>query len=179
MIALVALLAGTLFAQDITGTWQGSLQDLRVVIKISQADNQSLTALIYFIDHQGEQPDTASAITQQGANIKMTVATEGYEFKLSTDGNSLAGTWTRGAESLPLNLARATPATAWPIPHRVEAPPSEFKARRAELTKRFPDGIVLLHARAELFRWDSWVFREDAPFTISSVAEIILTRSWL
>jgi uncharacterized protein (TIGR03435 family) len=42
-----------------------------------------------------------------------------YEGKLSGDGNSIAGTWTQGAQ-LPLNLARATPETAWAIP---EPPP--------------------------------------------------------
>ena len=42
--------------------------------------------------------------------------------------------------------------------------PAEFKARRAELIRRFPDGIVLLHARADWLRWDSWAFREDPSF---------------
>ena len=42
-----------------------------------------------------------------------------YEGKLSGDGNSIAGTWTQGAP-LALNLARATPETAWAIP---EPPP--------------------------------------------------------
>jgi uncharacterized protein (TIGR03435 family) len=42
-----------------------------------------------------------------------------YEGKLSGDGNSIAGTWTQGA-ALALNLARATPETAWAIP---EPPP--------------------------------------------------------
>jgi uncharacterized protein (TIGR03435 family) len=42
-----------------------------------------------------------------------------YEGKLSGDGNSIEGTWTQGA-SLALNLARATPDTAWAIP---EPPP--------------------------------------------------------
>jgi uncharacterized protein (TIGR03435 family) len=42
-----------------------------------------------------------------------------YEGKLNADGNLIAGTFTQGAQ-LPLNLARATPETAWAIP---EAPP--------------------------------------------------------
>jgi Xaa-Pro aminopeptidase len=165
MIALAALLAGTLCAQDITGTWQGSVGDLRIVIKISPADNQHLTAVLYSID-QGGQPITASAITQQAATIKITVASIKvvYEGKLSTDGNSLAGTETYHGVPFPLNLARATPATAWQFPHQVDLAPSEFKARRAELAKRFPDGIVLLHARADSFPWDSFAFREDPSF---------------
>ena len=163
MIALAALLACTLFAQDIPGTWQGSLGDVRIVIKISRADDQSLMALLYWID-QGGQPITASAITQQGSTIKMTVEAGVYQGKLGANGNSLAGTWTERALSFPFNLERVTPKTAWPIPNRVDVAPSEFKARRAELMKRFPDGIVLLHARAESFRWDSWAFHEDPSF---------------
>jgi uncharacterized protein (TIGR03435 family) len=42
-----------------------------------------------------------------------------YEGKLSSDGNTITGTWTQGAP-LPLNLERATPATEWTIP---EPPP--------------------------------------------------------
>jgi len=42
--------------------------------------------------------------------------------------------------------------------------PAEFKARRAELIRRFPDGIVLLHARADWLQWNSWAFREDPSF---------------
>jgi hypothetical protein len=48
--------------------------------------------------------------------------------------------------------------------HAAEISPSEFKARRAELTRRFPDGIVLLHARADFYGWDAFTFREDRSF---------------
>jgi len=122
-IALAALPVSALQAQNITGTWQGTLeagpQKLRIVIKIS-LDDDKLKAVNYSID-QGGQPIPASAITRDGSTIKMTVAALGgsYEGKLSGDGNSIAGTWTQGAP-LPLTLVRATPETAWTIP---EPPP--------------------------------------------------------
>ena len=52
--------APAIFAQNIVGTWQGSLQPpqgkpLRIVIKISRADDESLKAVMYSID-QGGQP---------------------------------------------------------------------------------------------------------------------------
>jgi uncharacterized protein (TIGR03435 family) len=127
ILALAALSGGALFAQNITGTWQGTLkagpQELRIVIKVS-LDNDKLKAVTYSID-QGGQPIPVSAITKDGSAIKMTVAAinGSYEGKLSADGNSITGTWTQGAPS-PLNLTRATPETAWTIPE--PPPPPKF-----------------------------------------------------
>jgi uncharacterized protein (TIGR03435 family) len=123
MIALAALSVSALHAQNIAGTWQGTLkvgpQDVRTVFKISLEDDK-LKAVLYVIDQSG-QPITASAITRDGSTIKMTVAAIGgsYEGKLSADGNSIAGTWTVGMP-YSLSLVRATPETAWTIP---EPPP--------------------------------------------------------
>jgi uncharacterized protein (TIGR03435 family) len=125
MLWVIALAAwpGGLFAQNVTGTWQGTLKpgarDLRTVMKISLEDDK-LKAVLYSID-QGGQPVPASAIAQNGSTVKMTFAAIGgdYEGKISGDGNSITGTWTQGAP-LPLNLTRATAETAWAIP---EPPP--------------------------------------------------------
>jgi bla regulator protein blaR1 len=129
MIALAALPGGALMAQNMTGTWQGALKagppgqtrELRIVIKISRADDESLKAAMYSID-QGGRPINANAVTQRGSDLKISVVAIGgtYEGKLSSDGNSIAGTWTQGPGALPLNLTRATPQTAWAIP---EPPP--------------------------------------------------------
>ncbi len=134
MVALAALPGGTLLAQNVTGTWQGSLkgpqESLRVVIKISRADNGSLKAVLYSID-QGGQPIIASTMTQEGSMVKMTVTGitgigGNYEGNLSADGNSIVGSWTQGDSPAPLNLTRATPETAWTIP---EAPPVDAATR--------------------------------------------------
>jgi uncharacterized protein (TIGR03435 family) len=110
----------------VVGTWQGSLKnpkgkELRLVGKIVRnPDNEKLAATFYSID-QGGQPIPAGTVTQQGSNLKIEIpAIDGvYEGKLSSDNNSLTGTWTQG-QPLPLNLVRATPETAWAIP---EPPP--------------------------------------------------------
>jgi uncharacterized protein (TIGR03435 family) len=123
VVALAISPAIVLNAQDITGTWQGTLKpgpkDLRVVIKISQEDNK-LKAVMYSID-QGGQPIPVSSIARDGATVKMTIAAinGSYEGKLSAEGKSITGTFNQGAP-LPLNLARATPETTWTIP---EPPP--------------------------------------------------------
>jgi uncharacterized protein (TIGR03435 family) len=125
IIALTALPGIALHAQNITGTWQGTLKpgprDLRIVVRIS-LDDDKLKAVMYSID-QGGQPISVSAITRDGSTVKMTVAAinGSYEGKLSGDGNSISGIWNQGAP-LPLNLARATPETAWTIPEPPRPP---------------------------------------------------------
>src|SRR4051794_78712 len=141
MVWILALVAApALFAQNIVGTWQGQLQGpegrppLRIVIKISRADDESLKAVLYSID-QGGQPLTASSATQQGSTVKMTVAAIGgnFEGKLSGDGDSITGSWTQGGPTTPLNLTRATPTTAWEIP----PPPPPTKLMPADAKPTF------------------------------------------
>jgi uncharacterized protein (TIGR03435 family) len=145
MLLMIALSA--LRAQDITGTWQGTLkpgpQDLRIVIKISMEDDK-LKAVNYSID-QGGQPIPANAISRNGSAIKMSVAAIGgsYEGKLSADGNSIIGTWTQGGP-IPLNLTRATPETVWTIPD----PPPPPKIMAADATPSF-EVATIKPARAD------------------------------
>jgi uncharacterized protein (TIGR03435 family) len=123
-IACLAVLSiGTSFAQDITGTWQGTLnpgRELRIVFKISKDDGK-LQSMLYSIDQPGPGI-AASTVTLQGSTVKMVVPgiNGHYEGKLSADGNSIAGNWTQGPKPLPLDLTRATKDTAWTIP---EPPP--------------------------------------------------------
>ncbi len=129
---LVGLSVAGLHAQDIVGTWQGSLavqgRDLRVVFKIE--NNGGLGALMYAIDQgSGGIPGT---ITLQGGAIKISVPGIGgtYEGRLGADGKSIDGTWTQGAGALKLTLTRATAETAWVIPApaaRPAAMPADWK----------------------------------------------------
>jgi uncharacterized protein (TIGR03435 family) len=127
LMVFAAASGSVLHAQDITGTWQGTLtapgggQTLRIVMEVSRAQDQSLRAVMRSID-QGGQPINAGAVTLQGSTFRLTVPGIGgtYEGRMSGDGNSISGTWTQGGGPAPLNLARATPATAWAIP---EPPP--------------------------------------------------------
>jgi bla regulator protein blaR1 len=128
MATLAALSGAALFAQDLTGTWQGALQaggrELRTVIKISTADGGGLRAVMYSID-QGAQPMPVNPVTVQGSTVKMSIPGIGgtYEGRLEADGNSITGTWTQGPNPMTLNLKRVTAETAWAIP----APPAPPK----------------------------------------------------
>jgi uncharacterized protein (TIGR03435 family) len=121
-VALAAFAAGALLAQDITGTWQGTLtvpaakQDLRIVMKVSKADAGGLKAAMYSID-QGGGP-IAGTVTVQGSAVKISVPgiAGTYEGKLDSDGVFLVGTWTQGGAPMPLNLKHVSEEAAWPIP---------------------------------------------------------------
>jgi uncharacterized protein (TIGR03435 family) len=135
-IALAAVPAA-LFGQNVVGTWQGTLAPpgprppLRIVIKITRADNESLKAALYSID-QPSPPINASSISQNGTVLKIGIVALGgdYEGKLSSDGNTITGTFTQGGP-LPLVLTKATPATAWAIPE--PPPPPKPMAANAKL----------------------------------------------
>jgi uncharacterized protein (TIGR03435 family) len=129
ILALSALPGSVLLAQNITGTWQGALKvngpngsvDLRTVMKISRADNESLKGVFYSID-QGAVPINVTSITLKGSAVKVSITQMNgtFEGTLSGDGNTISGNWTQGGPALPLNLVRATDQTAWTIP---EPPP--------------------------------------------------------
>jgi uncharacterized protein (TIGR03435 family) len=106
--------------KGLADTWQGTLhagRDLRIVLKIAKGAGDAYTATFYSID-QGGDGFPATKMEVNGASVKMSLAMlDGtYEGKLSSDGNTINGTWTQGPKPLPLSLERATPATEWTIP---------------------------------------------------------------
>lgn len=120
VLALVVMLpAASANAQTVTGSWQGTLnagRELRVVITVTNAAS-GLAATFYSID-QGSQGMPASTVTLQGTSFRLTIAgiNGTYAGTLSSDSNTITGTWTQGGPSLPLNLTRAMPDTAWKLP---------------------------------------------------------------
>ena len=53
IVLLVTLSGSVVYAQDISGNWQGTLQagkELRIVVNISKADGAGLKATMYSID---------------------------------------------------------------------------------------------------------------------------------
>ena len=87
-LAVMALSATAAFAQNIGGTWQGTLQTpqraLRLVMKVTRADDESLKAVFYSIDQNG-QGISGNVVSLQGATFKATIPSIGssYEGKLS------------------------------------------------------------------------------------------------
>jgi uncharacterized protein (TIGR03435 family) len=126
---------------DIAGDWQGTLQaqkSLRIILRVTKTD-KGWGAKMYSID-QGAMPINVTSITLDGSTLKYAVDMIGgsYEGKLSTDGNSIAGTWTQGPNPLPLTFVRATKETAWEIP----APPPPLKLMPADADPSFEVATV-------------------------------------
>jgi hypothetical protein len=99
MIVATLMSAATLRAQEVAGTWQGTLQPpnapkpLRLVMKITTEADQ-LKAVLYSID-QGGQPMNAGAVTFQSSTLKVALPAIGgsYEGRMSADGSSIVGTF--------------------------------------------------------------------------------------
>ena len=72
-------------------------RDLRMVVKISKADDGGYKAVFYSID-QGGDGIPVNKITLDGTTVKMTLTMIGgsYEGKLSSDGKTITGNWTQG-----------------------------------------------------------------------------------
>ena len=108
-LGVLALAGSALYAQDISGNWQGTLhagpQDLRLIVEIAKADGGGWKASLFSID-QTTNAIPVSSVTLVGSNLVLTVdAVRGtYEGKLTADGASIAGTWTQGVP-LPLGCA--------------------------------------------------------------------------
>jgi bla regulator protein blaR1 len=141
LIALAALSGDALLAQDLTGTWQGTLtlpnngRELRTVIKVAKTDGAAMRGTMHSID-QGPGAIPINPITLQGSAVKMAMPGIGgtFEGKLEADGNTITGTWSQGGPNpLPLVLKRATAETAWAIPE----PPPPPKPMAADAKAEF------------------------------------------
>ena len=116
-IFFLAILASTsLWAQDVSGDWQGTLDlgiKLRVILHIEKGNNSDLTCKLYSIDQSPDSVRATSVTFKDSAlEAKFDLIMASYEGKLSADGNSIAGSWTQMGKA-PLNFQRATKETAW------------------------------------------------------------------
>ena len=122
-------------ASNIAATWQGTLhtnRDLRFVFKITKAGDETLRATFYNIDAAPGGIPVIST-TLNGSLLKLDLPFGTYEGTVSADGNSITGTWRQGPNPLPLNFARATPATEWTIPQ----PPPRIPPMAADANLAF------------------------------------------
>jgi uncharacterized protein (TIGR03435 family) len=128
-VALVLLSAGMMAqGQKLDGQWQGTLdvgKALRLVIVLNtNAAGGGYTATFYSIDQS--PVGIAANTTVQGSTVRISVPAGGitFEGKLSPDGNSIAGNFVQGPNTVPITLLRATKETAFALP----APPRAMAA---------------------------------------------------
>jgi uncharacterized protein (TIGR03435 family) len=124
LLATTALFTAAMHAQDITGTWQGTLKagrDLRIVAKFDKDPATTWKGSMYSID-QGGQPFTLSKIVVKGGSISFAVTQIGGEYSgtVNTEAGTIDGKWSQGSNPLPLLLTRVMPAATWAIPEPPE-----------------------------------------------------------
>ena len=113
-------------AQDIVGTWQGTLHspeannDLRTVVRITRTDANGYRATLYSTVMDEPIVATKTAFENGRLSFSIGMSDGKYEGKMSADGKTLAGTWMEDSNPLPLNLKRTLPDAAWPIPGPVK-----------------------------------------------------------
>jgi len=114
MIFLTLLLSACLAnAQDIAADWQGTLSaggaELRLVLHVTKAADNSLKATLDSIDQPGANGIPVNSITLKDSKLSLEVAAVHgtYEGKVAADGKTISGTWTQ-AQALPLEFKRAT-----------------------------------------------------------------------
>jgi uncharacterized protein (TIGR03435 family) len=131
VVAIAAMSAGAMFAQDVTGTWQGTLtvpgakQELRLMFKITK-NGDKLAGNMYSID-QTPQAIPMTSIAVQGGMLKFQIpgGAAAFEGKLDSDGVNAIGNFTQG-QAVPLNLKHVKDAEAWEIP-KPAAPAKQLK----------------------------------------------------
>ena len=173
VVALALLAAGPLRAQDLTGNWQGTLKaakDLRMILVVTKEDGR-LQAKLYSIDETA-QPFRVSSVSQDGTTVKFAIDLNGttYEGKMSAGNKMIAGTWTQGVTSTPLDFSRATKETAWEIP----APPPPRKSMPPDADPSFevstikPNNSGVMGMQVLTFRGRTFITEN------SSLADLIM-----
>lgn len=121
-VALAFLFPSFLFAQDIGGDWQGTVQTERLVITIAKGPSGGWTASEFTPD-DGSNPIVASSVNFDGSALKVAFDTirGTYEGVLSESRKTFKGTWTQGSP-VPLDLELATEESSWRrdrTPHKI------------------------------------------------------------
>jgi uncharacterized protein (TIGR03435 family) len=113
----VCMIATSLRAQEILGTWQGTVavaQPERVVLRVTKDEAGALRASSY---QPGTGlnvlPMTSFTFTPPMVTTEQAYAGMKFEGKLSGDGKSITGTWTEGKQNSPLTLNLVTGDEIW------------------------------------------------------------------
>jgi uncharacterized protein (TIGR03435 family) len=117
-----ALMGLTAQAQDIAGTWQGTMQagkEQRIVVKISKTENTGWQGVVYSLDaNMAYEGRAMTQMSLRGGELQFTIAPidSSYQGKLNDDGKTIAGSWTQSGKSYALNLVRVAGDAVWEIP---------------------------------------------------------------
>jgi non-heme chloroperoxidase len=127
--ATSVLLACALHAQDLTGTWQGTLKadrNLRMIIQIEKSSTRGRKVKFYSIDEpdQATDPRAVASFAFHDLTVEFSLDQDAGSFQgtLNAARNTISGSWNHG-KALPLEFVRANKQSAWqidPTAHRVQ-----------------------------------------------------------
>ncbi len=123
----LSLACRPLRAQDIAGTWQGTIaaakeekaKPQRIVVKITKDTAAGWQGVAYSLDTSMAYEGRATTqMILQGTDLRFAIAPidSSYQGKLGPDGATLTGTWTQSGTAHALTLARVNADAAWEIP---------------------------------------------------------------
>jgi pimeloyl-ACP methyl ester carboxylesterase len=110
------------WAHDLSGDWQGMLTGGaqargRIVLHVDRANSVRWTGILYRIDWDAS-PLSVDALSLENGIVRFRVGTGPnapiYAGTLHGDDAVITGTWSNAAETVPLELRRATKDAAWP-----------------------------------------------------------------
>lgn len=107
-LVLAFLTSYSMYAQDITGQWNGALKiqgnQLRIIFHISKTDT-GYTATMDSPD-QNAKGIPVTTTTFENSKLKLQITNLGFEYDGELDENSLKGTLKQNGREFPLNLSR-------------------------------------------------------------------------
>jgi len=118
---MTMLFASILRAQNLAGSWQGTLhaggEDRRIVVEIAKGNAGAWAARACFIDfvHDPVRVDSLAA-NDSSMQFKVNGGKGAFDGKIGANGNSISGAWTWNQQTAPLELRRATKEAAWATP---------------------------------------------------------------
>ena len=116
-------------AQPLVGTWQGSIGDRKLVLRITTAPNGALHGEFFNLGiDPAANPISSIHVHESHVKFDLDDIRGSFDGDLSGDGRSLSGRWTTIGPSQTLTLERATTQTAWIVdasPHKVHFVPVE------------------------------------------------------
>jgi hypothetical protein len=123
----LTIVAGTLAAQNLSGSWQGTLQGKvpqRLILQVVKTQSSGWEATLYRIDQSGE-PESVPSVKVSGSELKLGLRDGGAcDGMLGADSTEIRGSWTEGQlPPQPVTFQRATKATAWQDLDSEVAPP--------------------------------------------------------
>jgi uncharacterized protein (TIGR03435 family) len=130
--AFILAAVASLHAQSIAGTWQGTLaittqqgaqvnRNPRIVLTIEKSSDGAYHGGLTFIDFGTSMPLTSVTLSAPDVTFAQRDAGITFRGKLSADGQSIAGTWIQGQQTLPLTLQLASEDTLWKSPTALPA----------------------------------------------------------